>query len=229
MLKALVRKELRELLPIMVVAALAQLVVILAGTGVQLGFVSSLLSVSGGMNAGVIPFVSDETTTQLFLVVGACAIGVGLWQTMRESAQGTFTFLLHRPVLREVALGAKLILGIVFCLLLILLPLLYYACWAARPGTHASPFLWSMTARFWPICACLPLVYLGAFLSGLRPARWFGSRFLPLLAGAIVAGICAMMMYGIQSITWLLLIVAIVVEIGYLLAIWYVATNRDYS
>ena len=27
-----------------------------------------------------------------------------------------------------------------------------------------------------------PLVYLGAFSSGIRPARWIGSRLLPLIA-----------------------------------------------
>jgi hypothetical protein len=229
MLKALVRKELRELLPIIVVAVLAQIVVVLAGTGVQLGFVSSFLGQAQAARSGAIPFLSDDTITQLFLVVAAGALGVGLWQTMRESAQGTYPFLLHRPVEREAALGAKLVLGVVFCLLLIALPLLFYAFWAATPGTHASPFMWAMTAPFWPMCICMPLIYLGAFLSGLRPGRWYGSRFLPLLAGGITAGICTMLLFVIQSIVWLVLAIVIVVEIGYLAAIWYVAQSRDYS
>ena len=33
--------------------------------------------------------------------------------------------------------------------------------------------------RAWGV---LPLVYLGAFASGLRPARWFGTRLFPLAA-----------------------------------------------
>jgi hypothetical protein len=33
----------------------------------------------------------------------------------------------------------------------------------------------------------MPLVYLGAFASGIRPGRWIGSRLLPLVAVAIPA------------------------------------------
>jgi hypothetical protein len=31
----------------------------------------------------------------------------------------------------------------------------------------------------------IPLLYMGAFLSGLRPARWYGTRFLPVVAGCM--------------------------------------------
>ena len=31
----------------------------------------------------------------------------------------------------------------------------------------------------------MPIVYLGAFASGIRPARWFGSRLLPLFSVAL--------------------------------------------
>ena len=39
-----------------------------------------------------------------------------------------------------------------------------------------------MTAWAWQLWLCMPLVYLGAFLSGIRPARWFGTRLMPLVA-----------------------------------------------
>jgi hypothetical protein len=33
----------------------------------------------------------------------------------------------------------------------------------------------------------MPVIDLGAFASGIRPARWIGSRLLPLLAGVVPA------------------------------------------
>jgi hypothetical protein len=42
-----------------------------------------------------------------------------------------------------------------------------------------------MTGPALQIWLLLPVAYLGAFASGIRPARWFGSRLLPLLSVAV--------------------------------------------
>ena len=55
------------------------------------------------------------------------------------------------------------------------------------PGTHPGPFEWSMTGPALRIWLIMPLVYLGAFASGIRPARWFGSRLLPLFSVSVPA------------------------------------------
>jgi hypothetical protein len=57
-----------------------------------------------------------------------------------------------------------------------------YAAWAARPGTHPAPFEWSMTDEAWRECSALTAVYLATFLTMLRPARWWGTRLLPVAA-----------------------------------------------
>ncbi len=66
-----------------------------------------------------------------------------------------------------------------------LLPILIYATWAATPGTHPGPFEWSMTGLAFRVWLLMPLAYLGAFASGIRPARWFGSQLLPLASVAV--------------------------------------------
>ena len=43
-----------------------------------------------------------------------------------------------------------------------------------------------MTESAWQRALLMPLLYLGAFLSGLRPARWFGTRLLPLIASVVL-------------------------------------------
>jgi hypothetical protein len=57
-----------------------------------------------------------------------------------------------------------------------------YAAWAARPGSVAAPFEWSMTESAWRGLAGLTLIYLGTLLTMLRPARWLGTRLLPVIA-----------------------------------------------
>jgi hypothetical protein len=65
--------------------------------------------------------------------------------------------------------------------------ILAYALWAATPGTHASPFYWSMTKPAWQVWFALPAVYMAAFVCGVRPARWYGSRLLPLVGCGFIA------------------------------------------
>ena len=43
-----------------------------------------------------------------------------------------------------------------------------------------------MTESEWCVWLSLPVAYLGAFLSGVRPARWFGTRLLPGVAGSVL-------------------------------------------
>ena len=42
-----------------------------------------------------------------------------------------------------------------------------------------------MTDSAFRVWLRMPLIYLGAFASGIRPARWFGSRLLPLISVAV--------------------------------------------
>ena len=180
MLKTLAWKEGRELAPIVALGCLVQLYLACTATGMQMGFFDR-------ESVGVIPFVGyDDAAERFFYVSGMLAFALGLWQTLFESSRGTFQFLLHRPVERNKLLATKLAVGGAATLLMAALPVVVYSVWAAAPGTHPSPFQWSMTAWCWQLVAQMLLVYLGAFLCGLRPGNWFGSRLLPIAACAAV-------------------------------------------
>ena len=159
MLKALAWKELRELLPVVAVVALLQAFQISVATGIQLGFMSEAIR-NYIHSIDSIPFVSDQLCVWISTISAAAAVAVGLWQTTWESGRGTFQYLLHRPVQRGVIIGTKLLLGGLLCLVLAIAPVLCYALWASTPGTHASPFFWSMTAGPWQFCMIVPLIYL---------------------------------------------------------------------
>ncbi len=222
MIAALVRKELRELLPLLAVASIVHLYLVGCATGnVPEGI--NILGEQRWIPFYVDPF--DGRIGSLLLVGGAFALFAGLWQTFSELARGTFHFLLHRPLPRTSIFGVKLLVGLVASLTVTWLPLFFYALWAATPGTHASPFFWSMTGRTWLVCLVILLLYLAAFLSGLRPGRWYASRFWPvplaLLAGLLVSStptsqfVSAMLLAGAAA--------------AFLWVILHVACARDFS
>jgi hypothetical protein len=180
-MKALAWKELREVLWIAVAALGCYLVL--------------TISLMGGMVFSWVPAMPTETEAVPFVTGGfmggftlislVFAVALGFRQSAWESSRGTYLFLLHRPLRREAIFLVKLAIGIGVFLCCASLPVVLYGCWAATPGYHDGPFEWSMSQSAWRLALLTPLVYLGAFLSGLRPARWFGTRLLPLAASLL--------------------------------------------
>lgn len=222
MWKVVVYKELRETLGLAALG-LAGYVYLVAGcTGLQgvPAFPVGLFS-SG---QATIPFVADSFLPMLIPLSVILVIAVGLRQTIGESIHGTWLFLMHRPVARWRLIALKLATGMAICLGLMALSILIYAWWAATPGTHASPFEWALTATSWRAWLSMTPVYLGAFLVGLRPARWFGSRLLPLVGVGLLTS-------AIQLIPWwwYLGVAAIVLlDVWLVASILHVAGERDY-
>ena len=60
----------------------------------------------------------------------------------------------------------------------------------------------------------MPLAYLGAFASGIRPARWFGSRLLPLVIGGDSGHlrVCSLPHWWLIGFPLLLLVAAVLVS-----------------
>jgi ABC-type transport system involved in multi-copper enzyme maturation permease subunit len=187
MVLAIVRKELRETRLFAALALGLYLIYVSKLTGQWGRVLTHLLGWVPGMNGEppYIPFVQDNFLTILSFIGVALAITLGFRQSAWEPSQGTAQYLLHLPLARRTIFLTKLTTGIGLLLVCTLLPILIYATWAALPGTHPSPFEWSMTAPAFQLWSLIPLAYLGAFASGIRAARWFGSRLLPLLAVAI--------------------------------------------
>lgn len=187
MVLALVRKELRETLAFAVLALAFSLVHVGNLTGQGGPLLRILVGFMPGMNVTPpdVPFVQDNFTPMLFFIGGVLAIALGFRQSAWEPNQGTALYLLHLPLPRRTIVATKLVTGVSLLLVCALVPILIYATWASLPRTHAGPFEWTMTGDAFRVWLLLPLVYLGAFASGIRPARWFGSRLLPLASVAV--------------------------------------------
>jgi len=189
MVLALVKKELHETRAFAALALVFFLVYLSDLTGKGNPWLSWLLDYVPGMGGtpSEVPFVQDNFESMLFFIGGALAIALGFRQSAWEPSQGTALYLLHLPMCRRAIIVTKLMTGIGLLLFCTLLPIVSYAIWAALPRMHAGPFEWSMTGPAFRTWLTLPLVYLGSFASGIRPARWFGSRLLPLFSFAVPA------------------------------------------
>ena len=77
----------------------------------------------------------------------------------------------------------------------------------------------------WRMAFLMPLLYLGAFLSGLRPARWFGSRLFPLVAVATLLILLSELRawWGLAFPLGILLYVLLIANVCF------VARERDYA
>jgi hypothetical protein len=224
-MKVLVLKELRELRGIAALALAAYLVLVARMTGVK-GF-DWVPGMPQEMEFP--PFVAGEFQGFFGLLTGAFAIALGFRQTAWESSQGTFLFLLHRPISRQAVFFIKLATALLVLMSCAAVPILLYGWWAATPDQIASPFRWSWTLSSWCIIGGTIPVYLGAFLSGLRPAKWLGTRLLPLAAGVTIWVLLAALNRAANLTTFAAILAVLLVAALFVGAIRYVALTRDYA
>lgn len=191
---ALLRKELRESLPWLLLAGLLLLAVGLLVLGGAARFSEWRYWQS---NPGMAPGETVNTwrllrPTKLELPgiwLAFIAPSLGLILAVRQFWFPLFTrtwsFLLHRSVRRTTILGAKLVTAAIFLVVvgLIWTGLYWYAC---RPDRFPLPEPPQMLLNGWIYVALGLLVYLGAALSALSEARWYTTRIFGL-AFAVVA------------------------------------------
>ena len=115
-------------------------------------------------------------------LLAAIASALGMAMSLDDGLRGTWAFALFRPVSRRAYIGAKLLVGGAVTFTLSVLPVAVYSMWAATPGNVAAPFRWSLLQPAIEACGWSVVIFLGAFLSGIRPAKWWWSRLWPLVA-----------------------------------------------
>lgn len=219
MIKALAIKELRESAGLVALAALGMVWALAGLMGVHpLRYLSGYVAPDQA-----IAFVTDRFATWASIFVGGLAVALGLKQSAWERGRDTYYFLLWRPVSRRVVFGTKIIVGVFLVVALLAVAIGIYGWWASIPGKKPAPFEWSMTVGAWKQVLLLPLIYLGAFLSGLRPGRWFGTRLIPL------AGVFVWVFFASSvPYTWLFIPMLVLGYFGVLVAISYFAETSDF-
>jgi ABC-type transport system involved in multi-copper enzyme maturation permease subunit len=218
MLKSLLWKEFRELLPLSVAALAAQAFLLLG-----------LMRFRAMVSAAASPRDAESIWPIMCTIAVLFAVAAGLWQCARENQANHYQFLLHRPLHRNTIFISKLALGAAVCLLTVGLPLLCFAFWVDNRLAFHSMAPW-LSEPAWKTDAGLLLLYLGGFLSALRPGRWYGSRFLPLFAGILLFIIVVVVAQSTSSWMWFpMLIAGPIFELCFAAAILHVARTRSFS
>jgi hypothetical protein len=174
-----------------------------------------------------LPFVYDGFVGWLGCICVITAVALGARQTLGESIHNTYPFLLHRPAGRRWLIGMKLFVGMMVYLICGPISILGYGIWAATPGTHPSPFDWSMTLPAWILWFGMMLLYLGTFLAGIRPGRWLGTRLWPLIASGLATFLAIWIAVEVHLFWGLAL--AFAIDIWLIGVILWIARTRDYS
>jgi hypothetical protein len=181
----LLRKEFRDIWPLGLLALLAFVAIAMADA--ELYPLSDPWRTAHATNPGgrQIPLISEPSRVLFGIVAAAAGLILGLWQTWSETIRGTWGYLLHRPISRRVIIGHKLVTGLAVLVLAMALPLAVLFWWALSPGHHIVGLEWRMGADIRAAAFAGTMGYLSAFLSGIRSARWYGSRYLVLGLGAV--------------------------------------------
>ena len=216
MLKSLLWKESRELLPLVAAAVAAQIFLI-----------GGMMRWQGNPHQdayGIWPL--------LYVTAVLLAVAAGFWQTWRESLSSQFQFLLHRPLARKRIFEVKISFGLIIVMIFAALPLLCFSLWAdGWMGLHIQGAQLSNASI--QLCALIPLLYLGAFLSGVRAGQWYGSRFLPLFGAillSVVIGVVGDSLVAASLWSWIAALAAgPAMAVGFVAATLHVTETRDFS
>ncbi len=215
---ALLKKELRESLPWLLLAALIVLGVGLVRLRPRAPFsVADYWQYTSGMTPG--------EPVNVHYLVGAAQLELpAVWLAFIAPALGlvlgvrhfwvplftrTWSFLLHRSAKRSTVLAAKLAaaaIALVVPLGLVWISLHRYAC---RPDVFPFPEPIKVFASGWLCIALGFVVYLGTALSALSTARWYTTRIL----GLAFATLAVFFIIAQWKLTWIITLTILAIAI----------------
>jgi hypothetical protein len=148
--------------------------------------VSTLLRGSFPRHPNIFPFVHAGWLMWFGLISASFAGGLGLVMSLNDGLRGTWQFVLFRPFSRRAYVAAKLLAGGVLTVVMVAVPAMIFLVWGAIPGHLLLPFDWSYAQPAAEACGWAVVIFLGGFLSGIRPASWWWSRLWPLGATVVL-------------------------------------------
>lgn len=169
-MKALVFKELRENLKL---AALGLVIYVLLLVVQYRDYVVSPTNMYH-------PLARGDLLWNTAWFCGIFGAVLGWLQIHNERRPDLWAFLLHRPITRTQIFLGKALAGLGLYAAVVGLPLLVFILWALWPGHVAAPFEPKMLRPLASHILAGVAFYFAGMLTGLRQARWYGSRALGL-------------------------------------------------
>ncbi len=190
---ALVRKEFRESLPWLILAAIVFFAIggfCLRAKAYQVdrNWDYSNLSPGSMVEPYWLTRSSPLAATGTWLLLTSIGLGLtlGVRQFWMPHFTGTWPFLLHRSVNRKTILAAKLTAAtIAFAISLGTLWLFFY-WYANRPELFTIPQTARIFIEGWIFILLGLVVYLGTALAGLSTAKWYTTKIFGLALATII-------------------------------------------
>ena len=168
----------------------------------------------------------DDDFVYLFMYISlALAIVMGLVQSLSEDVQGTWRYVVTLPGGWRRILRLKFASGAILWLSWAVLSV--STCWLGvvfDSGPDGDTFR-KLSEPMLRILVCVPVVYLGAFLTAVRCVNWFFSRLMPL------GGVCMCWFMLFYLPNWWLVAPLVTAGFAALLVgiIFHVAASRDFA
>lgn len=188
-MKTLVRKELQENL------RLAALGLVIFGLIQVLSYIDysevmKSLALSHGVRGGgglMQPLLEKFIVMGTAFFCGLFGALLGWLQIHNERRPDLWAFLMHRPLSATQIFLCKAAAGLTLYALVAGLPLACSIIWAVTPGHVAAPFEWRMLEPVAAFFLSGVVYYFAGMLTGLRQARWYGSRAFGVGVAIIVS------------------------------------------
>jgi len=190
---ALLRKELRECLPWMLLATIAFFAIggfFLRAEAYDRSYYWRYSRISPGTTVSHYDLTYYQTLNLtgpwLFFLSIGLGLVIGTRQFWIPHFTRTWPFLLHRSVSRKTILAAKLTAGtIAFVISLgtVWVALYWYAC---QPEVFIVPPTFRVFIEGWIFIMLGLVVYLGTALSGLSTANWYTTRIFGLVFATVI-------------------------------------------
>jgi hypothetical protein len=223
---ALLKKELRECMPWLILAALA--ILLFGGLFLQeLAFreanewSTKTFQSSLTINSSHPPLT--DSAVVLFLTSISLGLALGFVQYWLPGFRGIWPFLLHRSIHKCTLLCAKITAGALAFVIScgVIWTLLYlYSC---RPGTFWTPPEFKLLLEGWLFVLLGFIIYLATALCGLSTARWYTTKVFALAFASVIL----MAIIGQWQLIWVTAILVIGVLIV-LLQLFDTFLNRDF-
>lgn len=167
----------------------------------------------------------NDANLVLTTAVPLIGLALGLLQILPELRRDQWAFLVHRPATHTTLYFGKVVPGLCLYLLATVPPLLGFAFWASSPNHIPAPFDFRFTLGGWAAILSGLAFYFAGLLVALRPARWYGSRALPIVS-ALIAPWAA---FSLAEF-WQAALVCVLVAVVLMLAAWgSFASSGDYK
>ena len=215
-MKQLILKELREHFKVALIGlAVFTVMLVLAFSACSSSLQRSALSMGYSDAEDFQPLLARSVLTQAAFFCAIFGTFLGWLQIRAEKHPDLWAFLVHRPISRTTILRSKILSGLLLYAAGAGLPLLGLIIVASIPGHVAAPFEWAMALPLLAIFLAGPVYYLAGLLTGLRKARWYGSRAF----GLGLAVPASVVLFAVPEF-WQALLVIMIVGTLLTLAVW---------